>query len=130
MSSKYLLARPLSGIFLQEPGQRLYIHAVILLIFDLVQQPLQFLAFQYRRRRFDVYLCLFPGAGENHQMLHLDIVNFILGENPAYRIDSLFPFRQWVWEIDLSVSTVYPAPFFILLLPIISRTGRFLTKDG
>ena len=80
MSSKYLLARPLSGIFLQDTRQRLLRPRCYPFRYPpCPQQPLQFLAFQYRRRRFDAYLCCsFPGAGENHQMLHLDIVNFIL----------------------------------------------------
>lgn len=107
MSSKDLLMRAFAGVFFQKPGQHFHIHTVVLLIFDLVKQLFEFFALQSGNRSLHIYLCLFSGAGKNHQMFHLDIINIIFRENTAYRIDPLLPRQSAGWE-DMSFCRLRP----------------------
>ena len=107
MSSKDLLMRAFASVFFQKSGQHFHIHTVVLLIFDLVKQLFEFFALQCGNRSLHIYLCLFSGAGKNHQMFHLDIINIIFRENTAYRIDPLLPGNQRVGKICLFAVCVH-----------------------
>ena len=124
MSSKDLLMRAFAGVFFQKSGQHFHIHTVVLLIFDLVKQLFEFFALQCGNRSLHIYLCLFSGAGKNHQMFHLAIIDIIFRENTAYRIDPQLPGNKRVGKICLFAVRVHSAPFFVPLLPILGSGFR------
>ena len=64
-------------------------------------------------------LSFFSGAGKNHQMFHLDIINYYFSRKIRRTVSIPAPRQSAGWE-DMSFAVcVHSTPFFVPLLPII-----------